>query len=135
MLLSLNANASSFSSANADDFTPKTELSDVGKSKKKQTIHKLLSTKIGKWVIKKVIKKLQKNQIKNDIKTNKNTKNRRGIAILSFGALLLIGGIVLLFTDYILLGIILAVLGLAIILLFLYIILLIGNAFSQYKGS
>ena len=134
MLFSLNANAGTFSGANVNDFIPKNEISDVKKSKKIKTIQKLLSTKVGKWLVKKTIKKLQKNQQKNDIKSKKMTKNRRGVVILSLGAALLIGGIVLLFTGYTLLGIILGVLGLAIIVVFVYLILLIGNAFSQYKG-
>ncbi len=138
MLFSLNANAGTFSGANVNDFILKNEISDNKNQRKIKTVQKFLSTKIGKWVIKKTIKKFQKNQIKNDIKNDikskKTTKNRRGVAILSLGAALLMGGIVLLFTGYTLLGIILGVLGLAIIIIFVYLILLIGNAFSQYKG-
>ena len=126
MLMPFKANAG----INTTNPIPKTEISDNRNQRKSNTIQRLLSTKIGKWIVKKAIKKLQKN----DIKSKKSTKNRRGIVILSFGALLLIGGIVLLFAGYTLLGVILGVLGLAIIVTFIYLILLIGNAFSQYKG-
>ncbi len=134
MLFSFNADAGTFSGANVNDFIPKNEISDIKKTKKIKTIQKLLSTKVGKWLVKKAIKKLQKNQLKNDIKNKKTTKSRRGIVILSLGGSLLIGGIVLIFAGYTLLGIILGVLGLAIIVTFIYLILLISNAFSQYKG-
>ncbi len=56
MLLSSNV----FAGANADNPVPKSEISDVRKSKKIKTIQKLLGTKIGKWIVKKAIKKLQK---------------------------------------------------------------------------
>ena len=58
ILLSINASAGTFSGANADNFAPKSEISNVRKSKKIKTIQKLLGTKIGKWIVKKVIKKL-----------------------------------------------------------------------------
>ncbi len=125
--------SSTYAGINTHIYAPKNEISDKKNQRKTKTIQKILSTKIGKFIVEKAIKKLQKKQLKNDLKTKKTTKNKRAIMIFSLGALLLIGGIVLLFAGYTLLGIILGVLGLAIIVTFLYLIWLISNAFSQYK--
>ena len=56
MLMPFNVNAG----VNTDSFTPESEISDNKNTRKIKTIQKLLSTKIGKWIVKKAIKKLQK---------------------------------------------------------------------------
>ena len=107
MLLSSNV----FAGANADNPTPKNEISDVRKSKKIKTIQKFLNTKVGKWAVKKAIKKLQKKAL--NPQKNKNKKELSTIAILiTIFSLILLGGIVLIFSGYITLGVILSIIGL-----------------------
>jgi Flp pilus assembly protein TadB len=121
MLLSFNANAG----VNSDNFTPKTEISDVRKSKKAKTIQRFLNTKIGKWVIKKTLKNLQKQAL--NPQKNKNKRNpSTGAILITIFALILLGGIVLLFLGYIVLGVILTVIGLLLLALSFFILGLVN---------
>ncbi len=116
MLFSLNANAGIFSGANADNFTPKNEISDNKNSRKIKTIQKLLSTKIGKWVVTKTIKKLQRQALNPQKNKNKVNLSTGGILLVVFGVIL-VGGIVLIFSGSVVLGVILAVFGLLLLAL------------------
>ena len=122
MLLSSNV----FAGANTDSFTPKTEVFDARKSKKIKTIQKLLSTKIGKWIVKKVIKKLQKRAL-NPQKSKIDPPS--ALAILLICLLIILLGILLLKV----LGSLLLIIGLALLISY-FIFLSIFN-FDNWRRS
>ena len=125
MLISFNTFAGTYVSTNANNFTPKNEISDVRKSKKIKTIQKLLNTKIGKkiekLIIKKTLKKLQK-QALNPQKNKKDGIFRIGVFIFVLGVLSLLSGIGLIIAGSTLLGIILAIVGLLLLGAIMFII-------------
>ena len=116
MLFTFNANAGTFSSGKTDAFVQKIEISDNKNSRKIKTIQKLLSTKIGKWVVTKTIKKLQRQALNPQKNKNKVNLSTGGILLVVFGVIL-VGGIVLIFSGSVVLGVILAVIGLLLLAL------------------
>ncbi len=134
MLLSLNANAGTFSGANANNFTPKSEISDNKNTRKIKTIQKLLNTKIGKkiekFIIKKTLKKLQK-QALNPQKNKGDGLFTLGIVLFVLGVLSLLTGIVLIIAGSTLLGIILVIVGLLLLGIIMFFLSLLANAFRH----